>query len=444
MKNKFFRICFNIIFVLLSSMSCIYAETSSNLNAPYNISEKKRQKLLKIIEQSEKEYEKGIESYNKGEYNNSSKYFRRVLKKMSSSTFEHNFLYDLSDEFNNIFQNINERLILIQTLNGKVPKVVTSPIPIDENDPTVQKYIEYFTNKGRRSLSSAFERMGLYQEIITTAIQAYQLPHELIYIPVIESRYHIKNVSHAKAAGLWQFMKHTARGHNMRVDFWIDERLDPEKSTKGALRYLKELYYYFNDWSLALAGYNRGENGISRDLRFSKATGFGDLTDHNVIPLETENFIPRFIAVIIIAKNPEKYGFTYTPKNALKYDIFETNAMIDLEVVAKCAGTTKKEIQKLNPAILAWCTPKNYPKFKLKIPYGSLEIFKENLKKISNLCPSREFIKYRIKKGDVLGKIASKYKTSVSAIQKENKIKNVNKLMPGQTIIIKPGRSYYK
>lgn len=444
MQNKFIKTFYNLIFVFLFQISFIYTETSSNSITLYNISERKRQKTLKIIEQSEKEYEKGVDFYNKGEHGKSRKYFRRVFKTLSSSKFEHNFLYDLSDDFNNIFQNLNERLTLIQTLNGTMPKVVTPPIPINENDPSVQKYIKYFTNGGKKSIENAFERMGLYHEIITSAIQAYQLPPELIYIPVIESRYHINNVSHAKAAGLWQFMKHTARGHNMRVDFWIDERLDPEKSTFGALRYLKELYYYFNDWHLALAGYNRGENGICRDLQFSKATDFSKLTNQNAIPVETENFIPRFMAVVIIAENSKKYGLKNIQKKTLKYDVFETNKMIDLEIVATCAQTDKEEIRKLNPAILAWCTPKNYPKFKLKIPYGSKAIFKENIKKVSDLCPGREFVKYRIKKGDVLGKIAITYKTSVSAIKKDNNIKNVHELMPGKILIIKPGREYYK
>jgi membrane-bound lytic murein transglycosylase D len=400
--------------------------------------------MLKVLEQCEEEYEKGVEFYNNNLIEKSRKSFKKVLRLLSSSAFEQNFLYDLSDEFNYIFQNLNQRLNLIQTENGLPHKVVTPPIPIDENDPAVQKHIEYFTNGGKKSLTSAFENMEIYREIITSAIEALHLPLELLYLPIVESRYEIKSYSSAKAAGLWQFMKHTSRGHNMRVDFWIDERLDPEKSTWGALGYLKELYYYFNDWNLALSGYNRGENGIGRDLYFSKATDFSKLAEQNAIPLETENYIPKFMAVVIIARNLEKYGFKLTKKSPLRYDVITTDKMIDLEIAAKCAETTKKEIQRLNPAILAWCTPKNYPDFKLKIPYGCKEIFIKNLEQISDVCPSREFVKYRIKKGDYLGKIASLYKTSVSSIKNDNQINDVHKLMPGQVLIIKPGRKYYQ
>jgi membrane-bound lytic murein transglycosylase D len=239
-------------------------------------------------------------------------------------------------------------------------------------------------------------------------------------------------------------MKYTARSQNLRVDFWIDERFDPEKSTYGALSYLKELYYYFNDWSLALSAYNRGENGIGRDLRFSRATDFTKLSRRNAIPRETENYVPQFMAVAIIAKNMEQYGFKKPEQSPITYDVYQTDEMIDLEVAAKCAETTKKEIQKLNPAVSAWCTPKNYPGFELKIPYGTKDLFEANLKKVPELCPTREFVKYRIKKGDYLGKIAKLYKCSVSSLKNDNNIKDERRLMPGQVLIVKPGHGYYK
>jgi membrane-bound lytic murein transglycosylase D len=200
----------------------------------------------------------------------------------------------------------------------------------------------------------------------------------------------------------------------------------------------------FNDWQLALAAYNRGEFGIGRDLQFSKTTDFSKLARHNAIPNETEQYVPQFMAVILIARDPAKYGFTFTPKQPQKYDAYQTEVMIDLDIAAKCANTTKEELRKLNPPIVAWCTPKNYPGFILKLPAGSKGLFLANIEKETDLCPSREFIRHKIKKGDILGTIAKSYRTTVSAIKEDNNIRNDRLLMPGKTLIIKPGRGYYQ
>ncbi|MFH1283776.1 MAG: transglycosylase SLT domain-containing protein [bacterium] len=453
MGKIFFILCFGIMFSLSIQVQKTSAETvilsiSSNsavsVEQPlqHNLSEKKRQAMLKIIAESEQYYTDGVDCYNRGERSESRRYFRKALKKFSSAGIEHNLLYSLSDKFDDIFQDLANRLNLIETTNGDIPEVITPAIPVDEDDPLVQKYIAYFTGSGRKSIQQAFERMGIYREIVMPVIKAHRLPEELAYLPIIESRYCIGDVSHAGAAGIWQFMENTARGYDMRVDYWIDERRDPEKSTQAALTYLKNLYYLFNDWHLALAAYNRGEYGISSDLQFSRTTDFKKLAKHNAIPNETERYVPQFMAVILLAQNPEKYGFTFTPEKPLEYDIYETNEMIDLEIAAQCAHTSKEELRALNPAITAWCTPKNYPGFKLKLPVGSRDLFIENLKNQPDLCPAREFIKYKIKQGDYLGKIARTYHTSVNAIKQDNGIKNERLLMPGKTLIIKPGRGY--
>jgi membrane-bound lytic murein transglycosylase D len=272
------------------------------------------------------------------------------------------------------------------------------------------------------------------------------LPEELLYLPIVESLYNINAVSRTGAVGLWQIMAHRGRALGLQINYWVDERKDPEKSTKAACLYLKQLYLMLNDWHLALAAYNRGEYGLIRDMKFSNASNISEMINRNAIPKETQNYVPQFIAVATIAKDLKLYDFSdlkYAPP--LKYDVYYTNKVIDLKIVASCANTTLEEIKKLNPALQAWSTPSGYSNFALKIPYGSKDLFLENLSKVKDLNPSPGFVKHKVIKGEYLEKIASKYKTLPKEIYKDNPTLLKHKyLKPGQTLIIRPGRKYFK
>lgn len=436
---------FSVSTLVLNFSLCLYGTSPGPPGDPASadqISEEDRRRMIGFLSQSEQYYTMGIDSYDRGESEEARKYFKKALKILASSHIDHNLFYGLSDYFDRIYRELNNRLTLLEA--SPFPHSSILPVPIEHNNPTVQKYLTAFSRAPMRSsIIRAFERMGLYKDMVSEILDEYGLPQELIYLPIVESRYAIHDVSWAGAVGLWQFMKHTGRGYGMRVNFWIDERRDPEKSTRAAARYLRNLYFWFNDWHLALAAYNRGEHGIERDLAFSKTTNFNHLAQRNAIPNETEKYVPQLMAIVIIARNPEKYGLEFEYHEPLSYDVYETDVMIDLEVAARCAGITVKELKKLNPAITAWCTPKNYPDFQLKIPHGSKVRFLEELALVDNLCPAREFIRYKVKKGDVLGRIAQKYRTSVRAIMRDNKIKNPRLLMPGKRLVIKPGKKYY-
>jgi len=239
-------------------------------------------------------------------------------------------------------------------------------------------------------------------------------------------------------------METPARNLGLVINYWIDERRDPEKSTRAALKFLKDLHTWFNDWHLALAAYNRGQRGIGRDLKFSKSVDFNQLVERKALPKETENFVPKFMACVIIGENYQDYDFSLNFEEPLNYDEIVLDKVIDLEVIAKCVGTTEAKIKKLNPALRAWCTPKNYPNFKLKLPPGTEEKFFINIAKVKDLTPGRGFIRYKVKRGDILGRIARKYYTTVYAIKRGNKIRNINKIRPGQILIIRPGRKYFR
>jgi len=292
----------------------------------------------------------------------------------------------------------------------------------------------------------AFERSGAYREMILKNLQSFNLPEELQYLPVVESLFNNNVVSKAGAVGLWQIMPHRGKALGLHINYWIDERRDPEKATKAACLYLKQLYLMLNNWHLALAAYNRGENGLIRDMRFSNASNVSEMADRNAMPKETQRYVPQFIVAVKIATEPEKYGFhNLNIKEPLKYDTIKTDKVIDLKIAAKCAETTVEEIKNLNPALNAWCTPQGYPGFELKIPYGTKAKFLENIAKEKDLNPSPGFIKYKVVKGDFVEKIAKQYKTTPNEIYKDNpQLSKKKYLQIGQVLTVRPGRKYYQ
>ncbi|MBD3272160.1 MAG: transglycosylase SLT domain-containing protein, partial [Elusimicrobia bacterium] len=416
MRKKIIVIFFSFACIVISHASAEHASRTAATGDPSNPDQTR---VLKLISEAEAEYAAGIDAYDLGNKKKAHKHFRRALKKLYSRHIDPGLLYGMSDYFEHIFTELNNRISLTETAAKRHAEM--PPVPLEPDNPEVQKYIRIFSrNPTRRSIIRAFERKGRYHDMVLGVLREYGLPEELVYLPIIESRYSIGDVSWAGAVGLWQFMKHTARAYGLRVDFWIDERKDPEKSTRAAAQYLKELYFWFNDWHLALAAYNRGENGIGRDLKFSRTTNFNHLVERDAIPQETEKYVPQFMAITLIARDPLKYGIDFEYDDPAEYDTYTTDEMIDLEIAAQCAGTTTDTIRQLNPSLTAWCTPKNYPHFTLNIPAGSKKDFITALNDVDNLCPAREFVRYKVRKGDILGKISRKYHTSVRAIMRDN------------------------
>jgi membrane-bound lytic murein transglycosylase D len=300
----------------------------------------------------------------------------------------------------------------------------------------------YSEGKAKPIVQKALTRSGRYRPMILGILKEYDLPEELVYLPVVESLYSVNDLSCAGALGLWQLMPDSGRGLGLKVNYWIDERKDPEKSTRAAAQYLKELYLMFDDWHLALAAYNRGEFGLGRDLKFSKATNICEMKSRNAVPRETQSYVPQFIASTIIGDNPKEYGFDTVYDPPIQYDKVKIEKIVDLKIAAECAGSTLEVIRELNPALKAWCTPHGYPDFELNIPSGTKETFIANIAKVKELNPSSGFIKYKIVKRDTLSKIAKKFGTTVASVRDDNHIKNPKALRIGQVLIIRPGRKY--
>ncbi|MFQ5354483.1 MAG: transglycosylase SLT domain-containing protein, partial [Thermodesulfobacteriota bacterium] len=289
-------------------------------------------------------------------------------------------------------------------------------VPIIVNN-SVESFIKYFQTSGRPYFKKWLARMGGYRNLIEEKLRDEGMPEDLFYVALIESGLNPRARSGRKAVGMWQFIGATARRYGLRVDWWIDERMDPEKATIAASRYLKRLYERFGSWHLAMAGYNAGEGRVARAIRTHKTTDFWKLARYRrPLNRETRQYIPKFMAAALIAKDPESYGFTdLVYDERVVYEKVGISHATDIKVIAEAAEISVKELKRLNPALIRWFTPPDYSDYQIKLPPERVEIFKANFSKV----PPQErlkFYKHRVKRGDTLWAIARKYRTGMSLI----------------------------
>jgi membrane-bound lytic murein transglycosylase D len=393
------------------------------------------------VKEAELIFAQAMNSMENGNTSRAHDLYTTALLKLSDAKIDPAALFAVRNDFNAIFGKL-EQLLADQEGTERSPGQKYA-IPMAPENEVVRKYMKLYTQgEAKKTIEKALERSGRYRDMILAVLKEYDLPEELIYLPVVESLYNVHDRSSAGALGLWQLMPERARALGLKVNYWIDERKDPEKSTRAAARYLKELHLMFNDWHLALAAYNRGEYGLVRDLKFSKATNIEEFADRKAVPRETELYVPKFIACTLIGDNYERYGLTPAFEQPLMFDRVTTDKIVDLSVVAKCAGTDEKTIRALNPSLTAWCTPHNYPSFELHLPAGTGTAFTEKILTIKDedLNPYQSIVRYKVRKGDTLSRIAKKFGTTVAALRSDNHLKKSQSLRRGQTLVVRPGK----
>jgi len=241
---------------------------------------------------------------------------------------------------------------------------------IQQND-HVQYFLEQFQTGYRRAVVERWlARSGRYLPMVLDIFRQKGLPEELVFTAMIESGFNPMAVSRAGAKGLWQFMAPTARRYGLRVDQWLDERLDPEKSTVAAANYLKDLYAIFGSWELSQAAYNAGEMKILRAIEGTGTRDFWSLTRSRLLRDETKNFVPAIHAMTIIGQEPEQYGFAITPDEPLSYEQITVPRGTNLKHVAGLSGIALEDLIRLNPELRLKQTPPDSP-YHLKVPLGS-------------------------------------------------------------------------
>jgi membrane-bound lytic murein transglycosylase D len=309
-------------------------------------------------------------------------------------------------------------------------------IPIPDNA-KVLSYVEVFQGRLRDYIQESLERGAKYMPMIQDVFRAEGLPLDLAYIPIIESAFKTNALSKANAKGPWQFMRGTAQEHDLKIDWFIDERSDPEKATVAAAHYLKTLSSMFDgDWNLVLAAYNGGPGRVSRAMKRSGLDDFWKLSaSSKYLPRETREYVPLILAAIIIGRNPAQYGFDVASAEPTAYEKVIVPQAIDLRRVAEWAGTTVDEIQTLNPELRRWTTPVKYPNYEVKVPAGTSDKVTAKLAEASPADFSA-FKWYTAKKGETLLTVARKFGVSRGDVAEANDLSVKSHLRPGQELII--------
>jgi membrane-bound lytic murein transglycosylase D len=311
----------------------------------------------------------------------------------------------------------------------------------------VQYYLNFFQGKGRERMGIWLTRLPRYEEMIRGHLQEQGLPGDLVYLALIESGFSNSATSRARAVGMWQFMKGTAKGYGLRVDSWVDERRDPYRATAAAARHLRHLSDRFGSLYLAAAAYNAGAGKVSRGMRRlpdddadsvnSDATFFR-LYDTKLLRRETKDYVPKLIAAARIAKEPARYGFAAPPAvEPTTYDSIIVPTMTGLDVIARLADTTVAAVREMNPQYLRLATPPGVHSI-VRIPAGRGPT---TVAAYEQLPPERRitFLEHTVAKGQTLSGIASRYGVSTRLVIEANPRLNGRKLRPGQRVIVPTG-----
>jgi membrane-bound lytic murein transglycosylase D len=319
---------------------------------------------------------------------------------------------------------------------------IDNVVPLTYNN-NVHAFVNYFAVKDRPYAQEMINRKNRYFPIFERYLKQYGLPDELKYLSIIESGLNPQAVSHARAVGLWQFMPATGRSFKLHQDWYIDERMDPEKSTEAACKYLKQLYNMFGDWGLALAAYNSGPGNVRKAIRRSgNKRKFWEI--YRNLPRETRAYLPQYVAIIYVLKHADELGFdAYSNiQHEQLYDTIQVSQYTDLHTIASQLNVCADDFTKLNPSIRRKAVPDlKSGVYSIKIPIYKFEEFTANRvaildsankvgkKELEHLAKNtagsvygRSKITHRVRYGEVLGTIAEKYHVRVSDIRKWNNL----------------------
>ncbi len=300
-------------------------------------------------------------------------------------------------------------------------------MPVEING-AVKQWIEYFTVKDRERFARFLERGEKYRPMVMEVLHEEKLPEDLYYLAMIESGFATAATSHASAVGIWQFISATGRRYGLRVDSFVDERRDPMRATAAATLYLKDLHNVFQSWYLAMAAYNAGESRIMNAIMVGKSRNFWDLVKKKVLPSETMNYIPKFLAAVIIGHDPERYGFTgIKAEPHPELVLVKIPSPVRLSDVARITGIPNEELLRFNPNLYRGVTPANPNKYGIWVPRGKeglLAEHRELLARATFTPPAAKTSRFHhVRKGETLTSISRKYGIPVDALRRVNNLR---------------------
>ena len=400
-----------------------------------------------LLSRVEKEYQTGLANYQAGHADAAKQNFDDAFNALLESKLDIRSDDRLEKEFERIVDGVNHLDLGDLASDSEAQK--SEPAPIDETngitpaaEPGVRAkaqaeiksthsdlplmmtdqvagYISYFSNRGRGTFERAFARSGRYHDMMVRILKQEGVPQDLIYLAQAESGFQPTAVSRAGARGIWQFMGSRAHGYGLQRSMWVDDRQDPEKSTRAAARHLRDLYGQFGDWYLAMAAYNSGPGTVQAAVRRTGYADFWELYRRNVLPKETRNYVPIILAVTIMTKNLSHYGFDdVSMDEPVAFDPVTVNYPVDLRLVADCVDATPAQLQQMNPSLLRLSTPKEGT-FELHLPAGTKQQYQTAIADIP--AGMRLWWRYpRVHSGDTLASLARAYRTTAKSIAEAN------------------------
>ena len=323
---------------------------------------------------------------------------------------------------------------VVQEPSEKVTTGAVGRIPVELNS-HVKKWIEYFTVKDRARFQRILDRGQTYRDVVENVLEENDLPAELYYLAMIESGYRTNAHSHAQAMGVWQFIAGTGKRYGLRIDSHVDERRDPIRATEAAAKYLRDLYNVFGSWHLAMAAYNAGEIRILRAVMKGRTRNFWELSDAKRLPSETANYVPKFLAVVMIGQDPGRYGFT-TKKTPNPYPSLEAASVpgaTSLKAIALKTNTPLALLNRVNPHLNFGRAPANSRHYEVWVPSGKasvvarlkwkplpLVVERTVTAKAKTKSHSRAY--HVVRRGENLSLIAHRYKVSVGHLMRINSL----------------------
>lgn len=334
---------------------------------------------------------------------------------------------------------ISKRVVEINASRFTAAPGDRNSIPLIMNE-HVRRELASFKGPERDFFMAAYRRSGKYRPAILRAFKEAGMPQELTWLPLIESGFKVRALSRARALGLWQFIASTGYRYGLKRDQWIDERMDPDKSTAAAIAYLKELHQMFGDWTTALAGYNCGEWAVMNRIKTQKINYLDNFWDLYIkLPQETAAYVPRLLAVLHIVNDPKAHGMTLPPLDPeIQAEEVMINKQVQIKTLANALQVDDDLLGELNAELRLNMTPDSpYP---LKVPEGKGQILLAKVNEIPAYCPpagvasSSGYIVHKVRKGETIASISRKYRTSPEAIMDANDFKKNEKLAAGWRI----------
>lgn len=414
--------------------------------------------LSKLLGDAEQAFREANAAQERGDHQGALRQYTAMLELLIEADLDPKVFYQLRSEFERILDTSFREARLFDPSQTRTYHLADLPefsSDIEIPNPLPQAVLDeirLIQNAYPERFQSALNRSGKYLPYIRDELARAGLPQDLCWLVMVESQFTPKINSPAGAGGMWQFMKTTGKRYNLRIDGHVDERYDWQRSTHAAIGYLRDLYIFFDgDWSLAVTAYNMGEGGLSRAMNASNGerniwTLISEGPSANIIRSETKKYYPRFLASIIVAKNPDRYGFTFTPQqpdNFIKIPVEGSYSIASLE---KSTGLADGTLAALNPHLIRGLTPPDGP-YQVAVPsdFGQkVQLALQSAPRVKADPPRAKADAPRVhvvRRGETLAEIARKYNVSTRELTQLNKLRSANHLLVGQKLVLSPNAS---